>query len=63
VNADYGFASYHSKSEFSGGTLRYCRTLELKEASVPASKAAQLRDLFRTIAGDERGVALLKAPN
>jgi len=63
VNADYDFASYHSKSEFSGGTLRYSRTLEIKEASVPASNAAQLRELYRTIASDEREVALLKAPN
>jgi hypothetical protein len=39
VNADYSFASYHSKAEVSGKTLKYTRTFEIKELSVPVSKA------------------------
>jgi hypothetical protein len=60
VNADYSFASYHSKTEASGNTLKYTRTFEVKELSVPVSKAEELRKLYRIIAGDERSTAVLK---
>jgi hypothetical protein len=60
TNIDDGFASYHSKTEFSGRTLKYTRTLEIKELSVPASKAEQLKAFYREIAGDERNSAVLK---
>jgi hypothetical protein len=60
TNIDDGFASYHSKTEFSGRTLKYSRTLEIKELSVPASKAEQLKAFYRDIAGDERNSAVLK---
>jgi hypothetical protein len=60
TNIDDGFASYHSKTEFSGRTLKYTRTLEIKELSVPVSKAEQLRAFYREIAGDERNSAVLK---
>lgn len=60
VNADYSFASYHSKTEASGKTLKYTRTFELKELTVPVSKAEDLKKLYRIIAGDERNTAVLK---
>ncbi|HYL85007.1 MAG TPA: hypothetical protein VE263_12290 [Candidatus Angelobacter sp.] len=60
VNADYGFASYHSKTEVSGNTLKYTRTFELKELSVPLNKVDDLKKLYRIIAGDERNTAVLK---
>ena len=60
VNADYGFASYHSRSEVQGHVLRYTRTLEVKEPGVPLSKINDLRTLYRIIAGDERNNAVLK---
>ena len=60
VNADYSFASYHSKTEVQGNTLRYTRTYEVKELSVPVSKTADLKKLYRIIAGDERNTAVLK---
>jgi hypothetical protein len=60
TNIDDGFASYHSKTEFSGRTLKYSRTLEIKELSVPASRAEQLKAFYRDIAGDERNSAVLK---
>ncbi len=60
VNVDDGFASYHSKTEIVGRALRYTRTFEIKELTVPVSKAEQLRDFYRIIAGDERNSAVLK---
>jgi hypothetical protein len=60
VNADYSFASYHSKAEVEGNTLRYTRTFEVKELSVPLSKVEDLKKLYRIIAGDERNTAVLK---
>jgi len=60
VNADYSFASYHSKTEVNGNTLKYTRTFEVKELSVPLSKVEDLKKLYRAIAGDERNTAVLK---
>jgi hypothetical protein len=60
VNADYSFASYHSKTEVNGNTLKYARTFEVKELSVPLSKVEDLKKLYRIIAGDERNTAVLK---
>ena len=60
VNADYDFASYHSKSEVSGNVLRYTRTFEVKETSVPLSKVDELKKLYRIIASDERNTAVLQ---
>ena len=60
VDADYSFASYHSKTEVSGNTIHYSRTLEVKELSVPVSHADDLKRFYRIIAGDERNTAVLK---
>jgi hypothetical protein len=60
VDADYSFASYHSKTEVAGNTLKYTRTFEVKELSVPLSKVEDLKKLYRIIAGDERNTAVLK---
>jgi hypothetical protein len=60
INADYSFASYHSKTEVDGNTLRYTRTFEVKELSVPLNKVDDLKKLYRIIAGDERNTAVLK---
>ena len=60
VNADYSFASYHSKTEVNGNTLKYTRTFEVKELSVPLAKVEDLKKLYRVIAGDERNTAVLK---
>ncbi len=57
---DEGFASYRSKTEMAGGTLRYTRTLEIKDLSVPVNQADKLKALYRIIAGDERNSAVLK---
>jgi hypothetical protein len=60
VNAEYSFASYHSKTEINGNTLKYTRTYEVKELSVPVSKVDELKKLYRIIASDERNTAVLK---
>jgi hypothetical protein len=60
VNADYSFASYHSKTEVNGNTLKYTRTFEVKELSVPLGKVEDLKKLYRIIASDERNTAVLK---
>ena len=60
VDVDYGFASYHSKTVVNGNAIDYSRTFEVKELSVPVSKADQLRKFYRIIAGDERSTAVLK---
>ena len=60
VDADFTFASYHSKSEVKGNVIHYTRTFEVKELSVPVSKAAELKQFYRVIAGDERNAVVLK---
>jgi len=61
VDADCGFASYHSKTEVKGNVIDYKRTFEVKELSVPVSRADELKKFYRIIAGDERSTVVLKA--
>jgi len=61
VDAEYGFASYHSKTEVKGNVINYKRTFEVKELSVPVSRAEELRKFYRIIATDERNTVVLKA--
>jgi len=60
TDVDYSFGSYHSKTEAVGDTLRYTRSVEIKELSVPVSKADDLKKFYRIIASDERSTAVLK---
>lgn len=60
VDLDYSFASYHSKTEATDSALKYTRTFEIKELSVPVEKIEELRKFYRGIAGDERNTAVLK---
>jgi hypothetical protein len=61
VDADFGFASYHSKTEVKGNVIDYTRSFEVKQLSVPVAKADELKKLYRIIASDERNAAVLKA--
>jgi hypothetical protein len=54
---------YHSKIEVKGNVIDYKRTFEVKELSVPVSRAEELRKFYRIIAGDERSTVVLKAAN
>ena len=60
IDADFSFASYHSKTEARGNVIAYSRTFEVKELSVPVSKAEELKKFYRIIASDERNTAVLK---
>jgi hypothetical protein len=60
VDLDYDFASYHSKTEASGNTLKYTRRLEVKELTVPVAQVETLKKFYRIIAGDERNTAVLQ---
>ncbi len=60
VDADFGFASYHSKTEVKGNVIGYTRSFEVKELSVPVNRAEELKKLYRIIATDERNTAVLK---
>jgi hypothetical protein len=61
VDADYSFASYHSKTEVSGGVIRYTRAFEVKELSLPGDRAGELKRFDRAITGDERNTVVLRA--
>jgi len=60
IDADYSFASYHAKTEVKGNLIRYSRTLEVKELSVPVAHTDDLKKFYRIIAGDERNTVVLK---
>lgn len=60
VDSDFAFATYHSKTEVVGNVLRYHRTFEQKEVSVPLSQVSDLKKFYRIIALDERNTAVLK---
>lgn len=60
VNVDNGFIAYQSKTEVVGRKLRFTRTFEVKELSVPVAEVEKLKKFYRTISGDERNVAVLK---
>jgi len=60
VDLDSSFASYHSKTESVGNVLKYTRSFEIKELSVPLEKMDELKKFYRAIAGDERNTAVLK---
>jgi predicted transglutaminase-like cysteine proteinase len=60
MDADFSFASYHSKTQAKGNVITYTRTFEIKELSVPVGKADELKKFYRMIASDERNTAVLK---
>jgi hypothetical protein len=60
VNLDLGSVAYHSKVEFNGQVLRYTRTYEIKELSVPIDKLDQVHRFFNSIVADERSTAVFK---
>src|SRR6185437_524160 len=60
IDVDFGFADYHSRTEVSGNKLRYVRTFQVKDVSVPVTKADELKKLYRIIATDERSTVVLK---
>lgn len=59
-DVDFSFGSYHSRTEAKDNVISYSRTFELRELSVPVSKADELKKFYRIIANDERSTAVLK---
>ena len=59
IDADYSFASDHSKTEVKGNVIDYRHTFEVKELSVPVNRADELKKFYRIIA-DERNTVVLK---
>ncbi len=45
VDADYGFASYQSRTTVSDHVLHYSRSFEIRQLSVPLEKVGKLREL------------------
>lgn len=60
ADADYSFGSYHSKVVVDGSTIRYHRSYEIKQPSVPVADAAKVKSFYQVIAGDERNMVVLK---
>jgi hypothetical protein len=60
ADVEFPFGSYHSKTEANGNVLRYTRTFEIKQLSVPVSQMEDLKKFYRIIASDERNTAVLK---
>lgn len=60
TDVDYSFGSYHSKTVVDGNIIRYTRTFEIKQVSVPVDKLEDLKKFYRIISADERNTAVLK---
>ena len=60
IYEEHSFASYHSRTEAVGRTLRYSRTLEWKRLSVPLVQADELKTFNRVIFNDEGMPAVLE---
>jgi hypothetical protein len=60
VDINEGFAAYHSKTELIGRTLRYTRTLQIDQPSIPVERVDDLRAFYRAVSTDERNEAVLK---
>lgn len=60
MDVEYTFGSYHSKTVVEGNVLRYTRTYEIKELSVPLTQTSDLKQFYRMITTDERNTAVLK---
>ena len=62
VKYDYPFAMYRSETKASAHALEYARSFERKEVRIPLDKLSDLKKLYADIADDERGYAILHAP-
>jgi hypothetical protein len=60
VHVDTSFGSYESRTEMVGQVMRYTRTFEIRNLSLPAAQAEELKQFYRAIARDERNAAVFK---
>ena len=57
---DLPFCSYRAEVTQKGNTLKYTRTLQIKELTVPAAEVAEVRKFYRLLHQDERSLVLLR---
>jgi hypothetical protein len=60
VHAETAFATYDSKTDMVGRVLRYTRTFEIRDLSLPAAQTEELKEFFHVIGRDERAAAVFK---
>ncbi len=60
VKVDMGFATYQSKFEVEGSTLRYWREYVVRNLRVPADKLPELRRFEGMVGADEMSAVVLK---
>jgi hypothetical protein len=60
VNLDISIAAYRSKARIENNVLIYERVFEQKELDLPLSRVAELKEFYRAISRDERGMAVFK---
>jgi hypothetical protein len=60
VKVDAGFASYQSKVEVAGSTLRYTREFVRRDVLIGPEHTEELRKFLGTIGADEAAVVVLK---
>jgi hypothetical protein len=64
VNLETDFVTYHSRIQVDDRTIRYTRSFEIKQLSVPVDKVEELRKFFRAVKNDEnRSVVLVRNAN
>jgi len=54
------YATYDSETVVTGNTLRYKRTLEIKDVLVPPEKLQDIRAFLQQVAGDQNASAVLR---
>ena len=60
AKAAFSFAEYVSKTESSGGTLKYTREYKQLATQVPMEQIDELKKFFGQINSDEKNMAVLK---
>jgi hypothetical protein len=60
VKVDMGFATYESKVEVKGSTIRYSREFVRKDVLIPPENTEEVRKLLGVIGADEAAVVVLK---
>lgn len=60
VKADTGFATYSSEVQVTPGKIRYVRTYQVTQDTVPADQIAAVRKFNRQVSADENASVVLK---
>lgn len=60
VTLDISFAAYRSSVRIENNVLIYERVFEQKELDLPLARVPELREFYRAISRDERGMAVLR---